>query len=97
MPVASAWLTASAPALAEPPRSPAETLSAAVELREQLTLGIIEHQLDAGTELTGWRLNHSWYLGHRDGDGEDGLSLVWQGQRRQVSISTEEIRFTRRF
>jgi len=74
----------------------AERSEGPFELRDRLALGIAEHRLDGQTEVTGWRLNRSWYLGYRDGDG-DGLSLVWQGRRQQLSISTEEVRFTRRF
>jgi len=65
------------------------------ELQETFLLGIAEHELDADTEITGWRLNHSWYVGRRK--GEDEVSLVWQGRHEQVSISTDGIRFTRRF
>ncbi len=85
------WLTS--PAFAEPPR-------AEFRLKESLALGMAEHRLDHRTELVGWRLNASWYLGHKDGkDGEkdEALSLIWQGERRQMSISTDGIRFTRRF
>lgn len=70
---------------------------AGLKLKELLALGIGEYRLDAGTDLTGWQLNGSWYFGHRDGDQADGLSLVWQGERQQVSISAEGIHFIRRF
>lgn len=89
-----AMLWATGPAWAEPPRD------AGFSWKETLALGVAEHRLDHRTELVGWRLNGSWYLGHKDGkDGEEdeALTLIWQGQRRQVSISTEGIRFTRRF
>ena len=68
------------------------------ELNDSYALGIVAHDLDPDTEVIGWRLSRSWYLGQRDQKGaDDGFSLVWQGERQQVSVSLEEIRFVRRF
>lgn len=86
-----------APARAGEPGQEAAT-PAAFELERFYGLGITQHRLDGATEVTGWRISESWYLGQRDQRGaEDGLSLVWQGQRKQVSVSLDEIRFVRRF
>jgi len=71
---------------------------AAFELDRFYGLGITEHRLDGATEVVGWRISESWYLGQRDEqDATDGLSLVWQGARKQVSLSLDEIRFVSRF
>lgn len=94
---ATAWLpalalaagAASAPALADPERD------TAFQLDEYYGLGIAEHDLDDETEVIGWRLNRSWYFGRED--RQDSVSLVWQGNQDRVSISVDEIRFTRRF
>lgn len=76
------------------PRSSDETF----RLDRFYGLGITEHRLDGRTAVVGWRLGQSWYVGQRDQQGaEDGLSLVWQGERKQVSLSLDEIRFVRRF
>ena len=74
------------------------TAGPAFELDRFYGLGITQHRLDGATEVVGWRISESWYLGQRDQKGvEDGLSLVWQGERKQVSLSLDEIRFVRRF
>ncbi len=70
----------------------------AAAFAEAYAMGISAHDLDSATQVIGWRLSDSWYLGARDEkDAEDGLSLVWRGERKQVSVSLEEIRFVRRF
>lgn len=87
---AAARADGTAPGAAETPT--------AFELDRFYGLGITEHRLDGATEVMGWRIGESWYLGQRDQQGaEDGLSLVWQGERKQVSLSIDEIRFVRRF
>ena len=69
-----------------------------VSLARSYGLGVGAHRLDAATELYGWRLGGSWYVGQREQRGaEDGLSLVWQGDRDQVSFSLDGVRFVRRF
>jgi hypothetical protein len=59
-------------------------------------LGITEHAADDYTTITGWRLSESVYFGSQDGE-DSGLSLVWQHDHDQMSISSDGIRFTRRF
>lgn len=68
------------------------------ELDEFWGIGIGEHRLDGATEVVGWRLNASWYVGQREEKGaEDGLSLIWQGDNDQVSFSLDGVRYVRRF
>ena len=88
----------SAAARADGSAPEAATSSAAFELDRFYGLGITQHHLDGATDVVGWRISESWYLGQRDQQGaEDGLSLVWQGERKQASVSIDEIRFVRRF
>ena len=69
-----------------------------VSIARSYGFGVGAHRLDAATELYGWRLGGSWYVGQREQRGaEDGLSLVWQGDRDQVSFSLDGVRFVRRF
>ena len=69
-----------------------------VSLARSYGFGVGAHRLDAATDLYGWRLGGSWYVGQREQRGaEDGLSLVWQGDRDQVSFSLDGVRFVRRF
>ncbi len=58
--------------------------------------GVAEQSADDFTRMTGWRLTDSLHLGYQQGL-DSGLSLLWQGERDQMSFSTEGIRFTRRF
>ena len=58
--------------------------------------GISERETDDFTTVTGWHLGDTWHLGYQDGE-ESGLSLLWQKEQDQMSISSEGIRFTRRF
>lgn len=68
------------------------------ELEQFYGLGIGQHRLDGATEVVGWRLTDSWYVGQREQrNAEDGLSLIWQGQHQQVSFSLDGIRLVRRF
>jgi len=41
-------------------------------------------------------LNDVWYFGRQDGL-DSGLTLVWQSQRRQFSLSKDGLRLTQRF
>ena len=58
--------------------------------------GVGEHETDDFTTMTGWRFGKSWYFGHQDGE-DSGISLLWQRDSTQMSISQEGIRYTRRF
>lgn len=58
--------------------------------------GVDRHHLDGYTRVTGWRLGESWYFGKQRG-GIGGLALVWQGDRDQMTVSTEGLRLIRRF
>ena len=59
-------------------------------------LGITEHRADDYTTITGWRLGDTVYFGSQEGE-DSGLSLVWQHDHDQMSISSDGLRFTRRF
>ena len=96
-----AWVPALAVALgaatsvAAPPAAAEQDTAQPFELEQFYGLGIGEFDLDDDTDMIGWRLNRSWYFGRED--RQDTVSLVWQGKQDRVSISVEEIRFTRRF
>ena len=66
------------------------------EVGKGYALGINRFDLDAHTEILGWQLNHQWYLGRQDGL-DSGLTLVWQQNANQVSLSKDGVRLTRRF
>ncbi len=89
--LAATLLGGSGFAVAEPDETPH------FELQNTYALGIVEHDLKQGTEVTGWRLNRSWFVGHQSEEhGDDAaLALVWQGERNRVSFSTEGIRVSR--
>lgn len=96
--IASNVLLLSSLALAAGTAHAEEPDSTAFQLDEFYALGIGQHRLDAGTEVVGWRISPSWYVGQREQKGaEDGLSLVWQGDQQQVSFSLDGIRIVRRF
>lgn len=77
---------------------PAGNSAFAAAFADAYAMGISAHELDSATQIIGWQLSDSWYIGARDEQGaDDGLSLVWRGERKQVSLSLEEIRFVRRF
>lgn len=59
-------------------------------------LGINRFDLDEHTEILGWQLADSWYLGRQDGL-DSGLTLVWQQDANQFSLSKDGLRLTRRF
>jgi hypothetical protein len=63
---------------------------------EVFAWGVAEQSADDFTRMTGWRLTDSWHFGYQQGL-DSGLSLLWQGERDQVSVSSDGIRFTRRF
>lgn len=58
--------------------------------------GVSEHSADSFTRMTGWRVSKSLHVGYQQGL-DSGLSLLWQGERDQMSVSSDGIRFTRRF
>lgn len=67
-----------------------------VELKKRYALGIGRFDLDAHTEIIGWRLNNAWYFGRQDGM-DSGLTLVWQQNLKQISLSKDGVRLTQRF
>lgn len=71
-------------------------ITAAYRLPDIYALGVQDHDLDDFTEIIGWRINERWYFGRQDGE-DSGLTLVWQAEHDQMSLSKEGIRFTRRF
>ena len=80
-------------------REPEPTVNGDPELArflETYRWGITERRTDDFTKMTGWRVSQNWHFGYQQGE-DDGISLVWQGTRDQMSISAEGIRFTRRF
>lgn len=97
--IAGSLMCTALPALAEPPeqaRQPERQHD--FQLDETFALGVVERRLDARSELIGWHLNGSWYLGREHGDVDEAVALIWQGDHHeQFSISTEGVRFTRRF
>ena len=73
----------------------AEAISS-VELTKAYALGVNRFDVDAHTEIIGWRISDSWYFGRQDGL-DSGLTLVWQQEENQVSVSKDGVRLTRRF
>ena len=76
--------------------APSATIRPTYRFAESFTFGIHDHPVDEFTEVIGWRLNERWYFGHQDGE-DSGITLVWQAQHDQMSLSKDGIRFTRRF
>ncbi len=68
----------------------------ALPVGKSYVLGINRFDLDDHTEILGWQLSHSWYLGRQDGL-DSGLTLVWQQKENQFSLSKDGLRLTRRF
>ncbi len=107
---AGALLLATSMALAGPPPAGTAhpTMTSAVsfsgtsqtqprwQVDKSYVLGVNRYQLDHDTKLTGWRLNDRWYFGRQKGL-DSGLTLVWQKQANQVSVSKDGLRLTRRF
>ena len=58
-------------------------------------LGLAKYDLDTHTELLGWQVSERWYFGRQDGE-DSGLTLVWQSNTNQVSLSKDGVRLTRR-
>ncbi len=77
-------------------QSPSEPTSPAYRFADRYTLGIHDHPVDDFTDVIGWRLNERWFFGHQDGE-DSGITLVWQAERDQMSLSKDGLRFTRRF
>jgi hypothetical protein len=76
-----------------------ESVSAAlgqVEIKKSYALGLNRFDLDAETEMLGWRISNSWYFGRQDGL-DSGLTFVYQQEEHQVSVSKDGLRLTRRF
>jgi hypothetical protein len=67
-----------------------------VQVKKAYALGIGRFDLDTQTEIIGWRLNDTWYFGRQDGL-DSGLTLVWHQNDKQVSLSKDGVRLTRRF
>jgi len=67
-----------------------------LDVGKDYALGLQRFDLDSHTEMIGWRLNDVWYFGRQDGL-DSGLTLVWQSQRRQFSLSKDGLRLTQRF
>jgi len=95
---AAALIVLALPAASVRADDPSGNSAFAAAFADAYAMGISAHDLDSATQVIGWQLSDSWYLGARDEKGaDDGLSLVWRGEREQVSLSLEEIRFVRRF
>lgn len=95
---AAAFIVLALPAAWVSADEPAGSSAFAAAFADAYAMGISAHDLDSATQVIGWQLSDSWYMGARDEKGaEDGLSLVWRGERKQLSVSLEEIRFVRRF
>lgn len=67
-----------------------------MKVGKDYALGIRRFDLDTDTEIIGWQLSQAWYLGRQDGL-DSGLTLVWQGEGRQFSVSKDGLRLTKRF
>ena len=67
-----------------------------IQLRKRYALGIGRFDLDVETEIIGWKINDAWYFGRQDGL-DSGLTLVWQQDLKQVSLSKDGLRLTQRF
>lgn len=70
--------------------------AAYVPVGKDYALGINRFDLDEHTEILGWQISKSWYFGRQDGL-DSGLTLVWQSDANQVSLSKDGVRLTRRF
>ena len=68
----------------------------AVKIGKEYVLGINRFDLDGHTEILGWQLSDRFYLGRQDGL-DSGLTLVFQQNANQVSLSKDGLRLTRRF
>lgn len=62
----------------------------------EYVLGLARFDLDPHTEILGWQVSDRWYFGRQDGE-DSGLTLVWQAEANQVSLSKDGVRLTRRF
>ncbi|MGI9327113.1 MAG: hypothetical protein ACR2PZ_17980 [Pseudomonadales bacterium] len=67
-----------------------------VRLGKAYALGVNHYHLDHETKVTGWRVGERWFFGRQRGM-DSGLTLVWQKQANQVSVSKDGLRLTRRF
>ncbi len=100
----SVWTLLCGQALAADQLDPFGSSSAEVPTSDGLSLrfdksyalGVNHYQLDHKTKVTGWRMGERWFLGRQRGL-DSGLTLVWQKQANQFSVSKDGVRFTRRF
>ena len=67
-----------------------------LQIDTRYALGIVKYDLDHATQVMGWQVSDRWFFGRQKGM-DSGLSLVWQQQANQVSVSKDGLRFTRRF
>lgn len=67
-----------------------------VRLGKAYALGVNHYHLDHETKVTGWQVSERWFFGRQRGM-DSGLTLVWQKQANQVSVSKDGLRLTRRF
>ena len=67
-----------------------------LDVGKNYALGINRYNVDAHTEILGWQIDDNWYFGRQDGL-DSGLTLVWQQEASQVSLSKDGLRLTRRF
>lgn len=86
----TAAATTTAPAMAY------STLSQHLKIDKSYALGVANYYLDHATKVTGWQVGDRWFFGRQRGM-DSGLTLVWQQQANQVSVSKEGVRYTRRF
>ena len=66
------------------------------KLSTDYALGVKKFHLDHETRIIGWRMSKSVYFGQQKGE-DSGLTLVWQQEQNQVSLSKDGLRLTRRF
>lgn len=77
--------------------APADTTAIrSIRAEKSYALGIANYYLDHDTKVTGWRVGERWFFGRQRGM-DSGLTLVWQLQANQLSLSKDGVRFTRRF
>ena len=74
----------------------ASPASMTLDVGKDYALGLTKYRLDHETEVLGWQVSDSVYFGRQRGE-DSGLTLVWQQENNQVSLSKDGIRLTRRF
>ena len=58
-------------------------------------LGVNRFDIDGHSEVIGWKVASSVYFGHQG--GRSGLSLVWQKDGNEVSLSKRGLRLSHHF